>query len=266
MQSILQDYDDYETRFREIKDMILEFLEENGFSKSQIEEFVPSLNFGTLIPEFLGEASAFLEEAILYLLFLVYMLLEYDEKQEKGDVQRIIDKKIRKYIFLKIIVSLVTAVLVGLNLWILNIDMWILWGLLTFLLNFIPNVGSVVACLIPIPVIVLDPSQTWWSICLAIFGPIAIQLLIGNFIEPMVTGKSMKLSAVAVLVGLAFWGGVWGIVGAFLSVPLTVILHIWLLSYDHPMTQFLGKAIAGEIEVFEESEKIIAQQKGDKQQ
>ena len=63
-------------------------------------------------------------------------------------------------------------------------------------------------------------------------------------------GKSMHISAVAVLVSLAFWGGVWGFVGAIMSVPLTVILNVWLCSFDHPMTLFLGGVMGGEFNVF----------------
>eukprot|EP00339_Tiarina_fusa_P018918 CAMPEP_0116999924 /NCGR_PEP_ID=MMETSP0472-20121206/2455_1 /TAXON_ID=693140 ORGANISM="Tiarina fusus, Strain LIS" /NCGR_SAMPLE_ID=MMETSP0472 /ASSEMBLY_ACC=CAM_ASM_000603 /LENGTH=189 /DNA_ID=CAMNT_0004699481 /DNA_START=702 /DNA_END=1271 /DNA_ORIENTATION=+ len=185
------------------------------------------------------------------------MLLEYDETRDKADLQRTIDKKIRSYILLKILISSITGVLVAIALVSLRLDMWLLFGLLSFLLNFIPSVGSMIAVLLPLPIALLDPDQTWWSILLVLLIPGLIQFGIGNFVEPNVMGKSMKMSAVAVLVSLAFWGGVWGIVGAFMSVPLTVMLHLWLISIDHPMCQFLGQMIAGEFELVESTHKNI---------
>ena len=108
------------------------------------------------------------------------------------------------------------------------VDLFFLFALLTFLLNFIPSVGSMIAVALPMPVVILDPDQEWWSMLLALAIPSVIQLTVGNLVEPAVMGKSMSISAVAVLAALSFFGTVWGIVGAFLSVPLAVILHMWL--------------------------------------
>lgn len=220
-----------------------------GLSEDQVESIYPEISAGDIVPSIVSRVPGLVTQAILFVMFLIYMLLEYDNTREKDNLQRTIDSKIRTYIILKIIISAVTGFLVAIVLLALRLDMWILFGLLSFLLNFIPSVGSMIAVLLPLPIALLDPDQTWWSIILVLLIPACIQFGIGNFVEPNVMGKSMQMSAVAVLVALAFWGGVWGIVGAFMSVPLTVILHLWLIAIDHPMCQFLGQAIAGEVEL-----------------
>ena len=128
------------------------------------------------------------------------------------------------------IISLVTAGLVTLILGALQVDMFFMFGLFTFLLNFIPSVGSMIAVLLPLPVLLLDPDQTVWTILLGMLLPATVQFGIGNFVEPNILGRSMNISAVAVLVALAFWGAVWGIVGAFMSVCLHPFEHCTIQS------------------------------------
>lgn len=209
----------------------------------------PDISAGDIVPSLLSSISPLFTQAILFIMFLIYMLLEYDESKEKEELQKNIDGKIRTYIILKILISALTGFLVAMVLLALRLDMWLLFGLLSFLLNFIPSVGSMIAVVLPLPIALLDPDQTWWSIILVLLLPAIIQFGVGNFVEPNIMGRSMKMSAVAVLISLAFWGGVWGLVGAFMSVPLTVMLHLWLMSIDHPLCQFLGQAIAGEVEL-----------------
>jgi len=246
LREVVENYDVYIDRFEELLDNMTDYLVEQGFSEDQIQSIFPELSASQFVPTILGTVSGLLPQAILFFMFLIYMLLEYDETQEKDDLRRTIDKKIRTYVLLKILISGITGILVALVLLSLRVDMWMLFGLLSFLLNFIPSVGSMIAVLLPLPIVLLDPDQTWWSILLALLIPGLIQFSIGNFVEPNVMGKSMKMSAVSVLAALAFWGGVWGIVGAFISVPLTVILHVWLISIPHPMCQFIGYSIAGD--------------------
>lgn len=249
MRGVIEDYEDYIARFEEIVEQTKDWLESKGLSEDQVESIFPEISAGDIVPSVISRVPGLVTQAILFIMFLIYMLLEYDESREKDDLQRTIDSKIRTYIILKILISGLTGFLVAMVLLAFRLDMWLLFGLLSFLLNFIPSVGSMIAVILPLPIALLDPDQTWWSILLILLIPAIIQFGIGNFVEPNVMGRSMQMSAVAVLVALAFWGGVWGIVGAFMSVPLTVIMHLWLMSIDHPMCKFLGQAIAGEVEL-----------------
>ena len=99
----MRDWDKYEDRFLEVYDKIVAFLEANGFNISEIEAMLPDLFVGDIIPFFLAQVSALVPQGTLALLFLIYMLLEYDQDHQKADLQRTIDAKIRGYIVLKII-------------------------------------------------------------------------------------------------------------------------------------------------------------------
>jgi predicted PurR-regulated permease PerM len=137
-----------------------------------------------------------------------------------------INDNVRRYLALKTLISLATGVLVAAWLRIMGVDYALLWGLLAFLLNYIPSIGSFIAA---IPAVMLAFLQ---------FGPgdgivtalgyLVINTAIGNFIEPRVMGEGMGLSTLVVFLSLIFWGWVLGPVGMLLSVPLTMILKIVL--------------------------------------
>lgn len=249
---VVQDSEKYLKRWDDLQDKILDWAEEQGFDKETILENLPDLSDFALY--FVSALMSFGPGAFLCIMFLIYMLLEYDPYEEKSKLRRRIDVSIRKYLLLKLFISLLTGALITVILLILTVDLAIVFGLLTFLLNFIPSIGSIIAVLLPIPIVVLDPDQQWWVIVLVIVLPMCVQLTIGNFVEPKLMGQKMEMSAVAVLFALAFWGSIWGIVGAFLSVPITVVLRLWLLGIDHPSTNFLGRLLGGDFAFFEESE------------
>merc|ERR1712032_1464338 len=128
----------YVERFEELADNFKQWLMSEGLTGQQVESIYPSLSAHELISEVLSGVSEFVTQSIL---FFIYMLLEYDERREKDELELSIDTKIRAYIVLKIAISMVVGFLVGVILLILQVDMAILFGLLSFLLNFIPSVG-----------------------------------------------------------------------------------------------------------------------------
>lgn len=137
-------------------------------------------------------------------------------------------ESLNRYIGLKTAVSLVTGLIVGLWVGLIGLDFPILWGLLAFLLNYIPNIGSIIAA---VPAVLLAVVQLGGGKALLIaIGYLAANLLIGNFIEPRLMGRSMGLSTLVVFLSLIFWGWVLGPVGMLLSVPLTMTLVIALES------------------------------------
>jgi AI-2 transport protein TqsA len=105
------------------------------------------------------------------------------------------------------------------------VEFAIIWGLLTFLLNFIPNIGSVIATILPLLIafIQFDSVGTLFWLALLLSG---VQMIIGNFIDPRVVGRSVNLSPLVVLCSLMFWGWLWGFIGMFLAVPISVIIKI----------------------------------------
>jgi AI-2 transport protein TqsA len=111
---------------------------------------------------------------------------------------------------------------------LLDVPLAIVFGLLAFMLNFIPTMGSVIATLLPLPVVIITPEISTTTAVLAIGVPALIQLVVGNIIAPKVMGDSLDLHPVAILMALIFWGMLWGIVGMLLAAPITGVIKLLL--------------------------------------
>ncbi len=137
---------------------------------------------------------------------------------------------VKQYIAIKSIMSAATGLLITLWLWLLGVDYPLLWGLLAFLLNYVPNIGSIIAA---VPAVLLALVQHGLLIALLTSGGyLAANIIIGNIIEPRFMGKGLGLSTLVVFLSLVFWGWVFGPVGMLLSVPLTMFVKIALGSRD----------------------------------
>ena len=135
-------------------------------------------------------------------------------------------RNLNNYIAIKTTMSVITGIVVTLFLSLLGVDFPMLWGLLAFLLNFVPNIGSVIAA-IP-PVLLAYVQLGGWSATFVIFGFLIINLVIGSFVEPRYLGKGLGLSPLVVFISLVFWGWVLGPIGMLLSVPLTITAKLAL--------------------------------------
>lgn len=159
-----------------------------------------------------------------------------------------IDHQIQRYLVIKTLISAFVGFLVYLLLGpLLNVKLAHAFGVITFLANFIPNVGAIVATLIPIPILMLDPDQTGLSRVLAIMLPVGVHGIVGNFVEPKVFGDTMELHAVVVLLSLSFWFAVWGIPGAILAVPITAVMRIIVNNIDHPYARVCLMLLEGNL-------------------
>jgi len=138
-----------------------------------------------------------LSNGFLMLLFTVYLLLGYQPHRKMTGIRAEIDKQVKRYIGCKVLLSASTGTMVGIILTLLGVDLALVFGLLTFLLNFIPNVGSVIAMLLPMPVVIFDPSKTWFDVTLTAIIPSTVQMVMGNVIEPRVLGRTMELHPVS---------------------------------------------------------------------
>jgi hypothetical protein len=147
-----------------------------------------------------------------------------------------IESSIRNYIMLKSFVSAITGACVGVSLMVLDIRLWFVWGVLTFIFNFIPNVGSLIAMVLPLSVILVDDISLERKM-LAFLIPAIIQGYVGNVLEPVLFGKSLNLTAISVFLALVFWGSLWGLPGAILSVPLLGAMKILLDAADYPLAK-----------------------------
>jgi len=142
-----------------------------------------------------------------------------------------VDKNMKKYLFMKTIISGLTGLFAYAWLRAIGLEFAGAWAFIMFIMNYIPTIGSIVACALPI----LFAFATGTSIQLPILtavGLIGLEILFGNILDPKLTGKTLNLSTLAILLNLVFWGMIWGVVGMFLSVPLLMIIFIVTAQFD----------------------------------
>jgi AI-2 transport protein TqsA len=199
-----------------------------------------------LITRTAGTATTLISRGFLIVIFVVFLLIGRNVHQPRTGIYAEIASTIRNYITTMTAIAAVTALLVGSVLWGLGLQMAWLFGLLVFLLNFIPNIGSIVATLLPIPVAVTQ-FQDPWMVLAVVAIPGAIHLTIGNLIAPRLMGRGVELHPVTVLLALAFWGLMWGIVGMVLAVPIVGVMRIVLSRYGttRPLAELLAGRLPG---------------------
>ncbi|NPA37528.1 MAG: AI-2E family transporter [Chlorobi bacterium] len=158
---------------------------------------------------------------------------------------------VRHYLSIKTLTSLSTGILVWIWLSILGVDYPILWGLIAFLMNYIPNIGSLLAA-IPAVLLALVQLGPWGAVWTGA-GYLVINLVIGSIIEPKIMADGLGLSTLVVFVSLVFWGWLLGIIGMFLSVPLTMIAKIYFEA--NPRTKWIAVYLSSEEEILREVKK-----------
>jgi predicted PurR-regulated permease PerM len=131
---------------------------------------------------------------------------------------------VQRYLAIKTVVSLITGLIVTVWVYVLGLDFPILWGIVAFLFNYVPNIGSIIAA---VPAVLLALVQFGIGKALVVaLGYIVVNVIMGNFVEPRVMGRGLGLSPLVVFLSLIFWGWLFGPVGMLLSVPLTMIVKI----------------------------------------
>ena len=190
------------------------------------------------------------------MIYLIFLLIEYRQFHKKVDNLFTSKKKLanfqntikkintdaQTYIKIQTSISLLTGVLYYLVLLAFDIPFAAFWGLLAFVLNYIPVLGSMVATLLPFSLAMIELNS--FSLIFGLgFLMITIQVTLGNIMLPRLMGKSLNLSPLVILLSLAFWGTIWGIPGMFLSVPIMVILNITLAQFES--TRWLAVIFSG---------------------
>ena len=139
-------------------------------------------------------------------------------------------KSVNSYLAIKTVVSLGTGLIIGTWLYVMGVDHFMLWAVLAFMLNFIPNIGSIIAAVpaVLIAFVQLGPASAGF----AALGFLLVNTIMGNMVEPKLMGKGMGLSTLVVFLSLIFWGWLLGTVGMLLSVPLTMVVKIALESRE----------------------------------
>ncbi|QXB22763.1 AI-2E family transporter [Lelliottia amnigena] len=191
----------------------------------------------TLVTALLAQLSSAMTSIFLLLLTVVFMLVEVPQLPVKlqqmmvrpvegmGAIQRALDS-VSRYLVLKTAISIVTGLVAWAMLAVLDVRFAFVWGLLAFALNYIPNIGSVLAAIPPITQVLVFSG--FYDALVVLAGYLIINLVFGNILEPRMMGRGLGLSTLVVFLSLIFWGWLLGPVGMLLSVPLTIIVKIGL--------------------------------------
>ncbi len=249
---IADNIDHYQKRFNELMDNLSESLplEELGIradAKTGWSLTLPAATGRRVVTAVVGEVASVASEGALVLIFLIFLLM--GRKGARGHPVALlveVEDRVKQYLLKILFLCALTGLLVGLTLAVLGVEFAALFGLLTFLFNFIPTVGSIIASLVTLPVILLSPDLSVPVQVLAIAVPAAVQFIVGNFIQPRMTGVALDLHPVTVLMALLFFGMIWGITGAFLAAPIAAVIRIVLEKI--PATRPLAALMAGDLD------------------
>jgi AI-2 transport protein TqsA len=202
---------------------------------------LPILDWATGITGFVLE---FIGNFALVLVFLIFLLLGEQKGRARHPVVLEVRNKISSFVFVKTIGSFIIAIAIAILLASLGIEMVFLFAAITFAANYIPQIGSVIAAILPLPVIMLRHGAGVEVVIFLVLS-IIFQFVSGNFIETKLMGVRLDLHPVTILVFLIFWGLVWGVAGMFVAVPITFVLK-WGLA-QHSLTFSLSEILAGRL-------------------
>ncbi|WP_298934963.1 AI-2E family transporter [uncultured Ruegeria sp.] len=227
----------YETQFDSAVDRI------TGLVGNDITTFIRdnlvSIDMSYLARLLLGSATSLLNQFFLISLYVAFLMAErlaFRKKiqlaagspQTGAEFSSMLDAisfSLQRYVGVKTLISLFTAGISYAVFKVLGLEYAETWAVLTFALNFIPSIGSIIAVIFP-AMIALVQFDSIGPFLIIVLGCGTLQFLIGNFLDPALLGRSLNMSTFLVILALTFWTTVWGLIGAFLSVPLTVCILI----------------------------------------
>ena len=218
------------------------FLEHGiGPFKVDLSAAVAGLDFdkaGAFLLNAIGPFFGLVGKLLLVFLFLVFIVagrgrgtaklakaLGGERASRVSAILRSIDIQIRKYLVIKTAVSLANGLMVWIVLLLFGVDFAALFGLLAFFLNFIPNIGSLFATILRVGFAFFQFGNFWTPFWILVVTD-GLDMILGNIVEPRITGKGLGLSPLLIFFSLLFWGWLWGIPGMILSVPLTAVIKI----------------------------------------
>jgi AI-2 transport protein TqsA len=214
-----------------------------GFMGEDVETAVlatmRSIDISAYLRTIAGQAGSLLAATVLVILFVGFLFVERiwfplklealaGDAENAARVQRIIGTiihRVNRYLLVKTAVSAVTGLMVWGVAVIAGLELAVALGVITFILNYIPNIGSIVATILVALVAYVQIGEL--GPALAVFAGVGIiQFVNGNIIDPMLMGRALQLSSFGIIISLAFWSAIWGVPGMFLSVPIMVGIMI----------------------------------------
>lgn len=207
--------------------------------ETAVLEWLRGIRFGPYLTSMAGQAGNIASGAVLVTLFVGFMFLErlwfstklvslMGDEQSARRVELIISSiihRVNRYLVVKAVISMLTGGLVYVLMTLFNLELAVAMGVLTFVLNFIPNIGSIIATIAVALVSYVQTGDTVIGLSLLLIVGV-LQFVVGQVLDPLLLGKTLRLSSFGIIASLAFWAAVWGIVGMFLAVPIMVSIMI----------------------------------------
>jgi AI-2 transport protein TqsA len=243
--TFLQSADEYNSKVLILIDLFINELQKYKiqFDREAIRSALINLPFLDWASSILSNSANFLSKFFLVIIMTLFLLLGKKSKNTSKEWNEIIGH-VKRYTFTKFITSSATGVLTGLIYWFLGMELAFIFGTLTFILNFIPVFGSVIAVLIPLPIAFLqftDPSD----LILIILLPSIVHIIVGNILEPKIFGEAFGLHPITIILSLIFWGMIWGVIGVLLAAPITAIIKITFEKFE--TTKSISRFLEGKI-------------------
>jgi AI-2 transport protein TqsA len=214
-----------------------------GFGSPQIRSLIRqfSENLFSLLENAWKLVLGVIWNTIFVTIFVIFLLSGRNPRKVRSSLYRDIDQKIRRYIVTKLVVSAFTGLFVWFTLNHFGLELAVVFGILAFLLNFIPSIGSIISTFLPLPIAVAQFQGDVGTIVLVMLIPGVIQLVMGNVVEPKAMGGGLNLHPITILLALSFWGLLWGVVGMFLAAPITAVIRIVLMQFESlkPLAELL---------------------------
>ena len=239
-------------------------LSERFTASSRLSEYLPNVpkmvESIEVVPIISGLADLFFNmigNIFLVLIYVLFLMLEqgtftnkisaiFPDSARRESIMSILShaqEDIQTYLWIKTVTSTITGMVSYFILWLVGVDFAGFWAFTIFLLNFIPTVGSIIATLFP-AVLALIQFETIYQFVVVLIAVGAVQIVVGNFLEPKLMGRSLNVSPFVVMLSLTLWGSIWGIAGMFLSVPITVMMLIVFAHFER--TRYLAILLSGD--------------------
>lgn len=237
--------DIYRQRVVDFTHNAIDWLRDQGLNikPDAVEAELGNLPMGDLARDALGSIVDIGSKAALTLIFFIFIVVGGSAWEVKTGVWERIDHSVKRYLRTKLVTSTAMGLATGGILFAFGVDLAVLFGVVGFILNFVPTVGSIITVLLTVPIVfvTLEPLSG-----LAVIGLLIVaQNVIGNAIEPKLMGAGLDLHPATILVGLGVWGLIWGPVGMLLSPPLTAVIRVVLARYE--TTRPFAELLAGRI-------------------
>ena len=227
-----------------------------------VQKWITKLDLAGVMTAFVDSLSGILANVFVIIVYVIFFLMEEGKHLRKIEKlfpdhgqgypkfiqnQQRISKAVGSYLWSKTLISLFTGGASYLILLFMNIEYAFLWSFLIFVFNFIPYIGPLISSLLPAIFTVLAKADPWQFVW--VFAAMeGVQIVLGNFIEPMIMGKGSNLGPITVIVALAFWGMLWELTGMFMAIPITSIFVI--ICSQIPSAKFIAILLSeqGDIE------------------